>query len=567
MQSVRFNLDKISPILFFILLALTGFLIVDRQFIMDDAYISFIYARNFAEGHGFSWYPGSDEYGYTSFLFTFLVGVLMKLGMNVPLAAYVISMPAALIGIVLVHRIGNMIGGRLVGLLAMLGLATNTSYAAFATGGLETSLALSLVLAVYFCIARWRESSEPRFVWLTGVYAALALLTRLDTALLLFPAYGLLLYFFYYQYRDGVTVSKLYNHCLITVGFPALAVLALVAFALAHYGQPLPNSFYIKMNEFYVLQGLRYLHAFLKAQYYMPLVLFILWFWMARLADFQWQYWTYRLTFLVGLLIWLVYVILVGGDFMEFRLVLPLLPFFYLLMADLVCNAVSRRGVFSVVTAAFIIIAGNYFQPSYFQHPRSDQYELESTAQLQYWMDNPGHNWIMAGKALNNYFYTGQSDDVIIAVTAAGAIPYYSRLPTIDEHGLNSHKMMADARQYADKPGHRYAASVPFMKQSGVNLLIHHPIFIQKSINQRGQQQYRCYEMILVQTHNWFWRIPVVLLPVGDNLFLMAHYLTPHPKVEALLREKKALRLTELDLPVVCGGMVDNLLLKAGKSP
>ena len=54
-----------------------------RHFAGDDAYISFRFARNFAEGAGFAFNPGEPTYGSTSPLWIFLMAGLHRLGLSI----------------------------------------------------------------------------------------------------------------------------------------------------------------------------------------------------------------------------------------------------------------------------------------------------------------------------------------------------------------------------------------------------------------------------------------------------------------------------------------------------
>ncbi|MGE0754979.1 MAG: hypothetical protein AB7L92_07435, partial [Alphaproteobacteria bacterium] len=305
-MQARFSGVSITHIILLHILTGAGLMMWDHRFITDDAYISFTYARNMAEGHGLVWYPGSAEYGYTSFLFTLLVGLLIKLGIAVPAAAYLISVPAALAGLWLVYRIGKeSTGAPLAGFLAMAAMASNVTYAAYATSGLETALALCFVLATYEALTRWFNSRQDFILWQVGAWTALALLTRLDSALLLMPVYGMCMYVLLAEYcKRSAGLSHLL-YALLKIGAPPLLCVAMmIGFALAQYGQPLPNSFYVKMQGNNIMYGLQYLHTFLKAQHYMPVWLFVLWFALAGRDDFDWQRWNMRLAWLGAVLLW-----------------------------------------------------------------------------------------------------------------------------------------------------------------------------------------------------------------------------------------------------------------------
>src|SRR6185295_18291193 len=53
-----------------------------RSFTVDDAYISFRYARNFSRGLGLVYNPGERIEGYTNFLWTVMLGIGIKVGFD-----------------------------------------------------------------------------------------------------------------------------------------------------------------------------------------------------------------------------------------------------------------------------------------------------------------------------------------------------------------------------------------------------------------------------------------------------------------------------------------------------
>ncbi|MEI7425254.1 MAG: hypothetical protein WCK10_04010, partial [Candidatus Staskawiczbacteria bacterium] len=54
-----------------------------RPWMLDDAFISFRYAENFAAGHGLVFNPGERVEGYTTFLWVLILGVGKALGLKV----------------------------------------------------------------------------------------------------------------------------------------------------------------------------------------------------------------------------------------------------------------------------------------------------------------------------------------------------------------------------------------------------------------------------------------------------------------------------------------------------
>ena len=58
------------------------------DFIVDDAYISFRYAKNFAEGQGLVYNPGEAPVeGYTNLLWTLLLSLPARMGISLELAS------------------------------------------------------------------------------------------------------------------------------------------------------------------------------------------------------------------------------------------------------------------------------------------------------------------------------------------------------------------------------------------------------------------------------------------------------------------------------------------------
>ena len=67
----------------------------------DDAYISFRYARNFANGYGLVFNPGQPPVeGYSNFLWVVVLAGAARLGFDIPGAAQVLSIVLAAIALI-----------------------------------------------------------------------------------------------------------------------------------------------------------------------------------------------------------------------------------------------------------------------------------------------------------------------------------------------------------------------------------------------------------------------------------------------------------------------------------
>ena len=83
-----------------IVLGLAGVVLVAHSllynFVTDDAYISFVYSRNFAEHGELTFNLGDAVEGYTNFSWTVLLGLVMKLGIAPEISSRVLGTLCAL---------------------------------------------------------------------------------------------------------------------------------------------------------------------------------------------------------------------------------------------------------------------------------------------------------------------------------------------------------------------------------------------------------------------------------------------------------------------------------------
>lgn len=527
----------------FILLALLGtafFLAHANHFMEDDAYISFTYARNFAQGHGLVWYPGLKEYGYTNFLHTLLVGIGMAVGFSAETASYILTLPALAGAIVLTYALClRLQGSRMAATAAALGLATHLSFTSFATSGLETIPQAFWIVAVYYTLAGWFEHPARRSLLLMALFSSAALLTRLDSALLLFPAYAALgLRLLRDMQKSGARRAPLFSLAMVTLP-PCAAVLGLLLFAQLYYGQSFPTSAMLKLDSsWHSEEGFMYLAFYNRAQMHMPALLLL----FAVLAFLVYQGAGKRL--LTGLLaapvaIWCIYILHVGGDFMEFRFLLPALPLFYAFVALAITN-ISRREYWLAPVTGLLFVVSNYAHYNHFDRTGLLFYPLEkprllveSTVRADFRLNGGPVGWVDIGKTFHTLFYTGSADDVSIAIRPAGAIAYYSGLPSLDQHGLNSRIVLEKyATPFLEFVGHRIISSPQSYGELGINLVIGEPIYLRKK-----RDLFVCIRALGTYVHQRLENARVLFIPVKESFYVYAEYVTPHPKIEALIED------------------------------
>ena len=465
----RFTAVVVAVMLFLGLWAWT------HRFIQDDAFISFRYARNLVEGKGLVWNPGERVEGYTNFLWTLLMAVPFALGLDPVRFAHGCGLLLFLASLGAAYGLArSVLGSRYQALLAVVLLGSNYTFSCYATGGLETQLQAALLTAL-----TWLVLSLPREGgWKRGVLAAcsllaaLALLTRLDSAVFLAVLYaclGLRMRARRLSLRHGLSEGAF-------LVLPALVITAAwFAWKWAYYGGILPNTYYAKAaplsfpaNVLILLFGLKYLYFFLLSYGLMPFLF---------LALFSWKELLGRVETVVPaalLVLWSLYVVFVGGGFMEYRMMVAALPPAVVLIVWLCFNVTARRPVRAALAAVVIFgslsHAGTFGRT--FQAPG-----VETIDVLEGHLYGPGREWCRVGRVLGALFHD-EAHPVVIATTAAGAIPFYSRLVTVDMLGLNDPWVARHGRFAGIRPGHRKIAATAYLVRRKVDLVLGNPVLV-----------------------------------------------------------------------------------------
>jgi hypothetical protein len=148
---------------------------------VDDAYITFRYARNIVEGIGFVYNPGEHVLGTTTPLYTLLMaGLALATGSrDFPALALVVNAVAGAISVGMLYALSKQFADHPApaAVTALLWAVAPFSVS-FAVGGMETDLTIALLIAAAYT----HVTNRPRAM---AILSALALLARPDTAILL----------------------------------------------------------------------------------------------------------------------------------------------------------------------------------------------------------------------------------------------------------------------------------------------------------------------------------------------------------------------------------------------
>ena len=306
--------------------------------LFDDAAISLNYARSFADGHGLVWFPGQHPVeGYSNLLWTLWMAVLElphPPDRMVGLAVMISGAVLLAVNVYLVARIARHVAApsQLVPLLSGLAAAVYYGLTSWTLDGMETGLVAvlyswAILLALQACDPSTPTGRRNRLLVGCGVVLALAVLTRDDTLVIavIIGAFVLL--------RSDQRVNS-----VVRVGAPViLVVVGHLLFRLAYYGEPLPNTYYLKLGGVPLVnrlgRGLVVLGQNASMQLVVPLVLAGAFVWVVKRQARPLPYGT-------GLLLSVViaqaaYLLYAGGDSYDQsytdRFLVPVVPFLFVL--------------------------------------------------------------------------------------------------------------------------------------------------------------------------------------------------------------------------------------------
>ena len=386
----------------------------DPYLLVDDAFISFRYAANLAEGHGLVFNQGEKVEGYTNFLWTLLLAGGAALGLDLPLLSVALAAAAGIAAIVLLARLARIAlpDNPLLAALPPLLWAALGSQPRFVVSGMETLLFAALLL---LALERLLVARRPVAA---GAAFALAAMTRPEGGVywLLTAAWALLR-------GPGAAGERQRTALRLGAAFTAL-YLPYFLWRWAYYGWLLPNTFYVKATGFTwsrIGRGAEQLLVLVEQWNAWPLLVLALLTLPALRSDrFVLLGWGW-IAATVAYFLW------VGGDFLPFfgpRFLLPALPFLLIFAAQglgRLTPALAPRAAAAVraAAAAALVAAALWLSwPERLSRLEGLALEMESWTRLAHWIREK------------------TPPDTLVATGGAGIVPFYSRRPTVDMFGL-----------------------------------------------------------------------------------------------------------------------------------
>jgi arabinofuranosyltransferase len=428
----------------------------------DDAYISFRYAKNFANGYGLVFNPGQPPVeGYSNFLWVVLLGGAAKLGFDIPSAAQVFSVMLAAIAmseLALALQRLNYHGLWITAACVWLGVSG--SFAMWALPGLETMLLAALIMLAWLLVEREERSGRG---WLSALVFVLIALSRAEGAIFFVAAFAVR---WLRQLQNRSDRSRR-SDVIWTLAFVIPFGLFLV-WRLSTYGYLLPNTYYAKVGGnplFLLLRGGYYFYSFLSMGGGLLLLILsgaaLLY---ARRTAMLWHSAVWLALYLIGF-------ILAGGDWMPmFRFFVPVLPLLCLLAVmglEALYAQLGRTRRAAILSVGVSVLMAALFMGASVQAQEITRETRNYSAATQ--PNGPVTAWLRANSQ------PGDS----IALVDAGILAYETDLNVIDMIGLND----AHIAHLPPHPVNPLARGNGFAKWDTDYVLAQEPTFIEMHIS------------------------------------------------------------------------------------
>ncbi len=286
-----------NKFLFTAVMLLAAAMLLGTAWMGDDAFITLRVIDNFVHGHGLRYNVLERVQVFTHPLWLMLLTPFYALTREPMVTTMLVSVAVTLGAFwLLATRVAKVPAYGC--LLVLLALASTALYQ-FSTSGLETPLTFLLLAMLVWQL---RQSQK---MWLAATVIGLLLLNRLDLAVLVGPV---ACYLFLRGRGQRVSI----------VAAVALPACAWMVFSLIYYGAPFPNTAYAKLGTGYstgelIIHGLRYTLDFVVHDPLLLLAIGKALFDAARSRD-----WMLR-SLGLGIVLYLVYIVSIGGDFMSGR--------------------------------------------------------------------------------------------------------------------------------------------------------------------------------------------------------------------------------------------------------
>ncbi|HEU0000303.1 MAG TPA: hypothetical protein VFQ36_05360 [Ktedonobacteraceae bacterium] len=399
-------------------LVLFFFVLIKNAWLSDDSFITLRTVYNFIHGYGLTWNVGERVQTFTHPLWMFLLSGSYFFVRSIYFSSLLLSLSVSLLAVSIFVFL--LAPSRLVAIVGLTILAASKSFIDFSTSGLENPL--THLLIVLFALVFFQKQQSKRYLLWLSLLGCMMILNRMDAVLLFLPA------LIYAWYR----ASKPRLKALRTIVLAFTPFIAWELFSLFYYGFLFPNTAYAKLNTGIstgqlIKQGIVYL---IGSSTFDPLLFIVIV--SAILLVVVLQDWK-SIPLLLGMLLYIAYIVRVGGDFMAGRFLTP--PFLMaviLLVRNIPSSAkLLYAGIFlAVLLPGFLVPNSRWYviNPSaQFSDPRDpsgiiDEYDYYANAAA---LINFQRNVVMPNSPLTRAgLHEQQIHDKVVVFNAIGYFGY-----------------------------------------------------------------------------------------------------------------------------------------------
>jgi len=423
-------------LVFFIL-----FLVYIWRFTVDDAYISFRYALNLAEGHGLVWNIGEVPIeGYSNFLWVIIMALVHLLKLDPTLISKIIGLSALAGNTYLYWKIAKDVfedkrlyyAGFTISTVFLL---INPATAIHAVSGLETMLYTTSLLLVVYCGFKLFKTSDRKYYWFFPIALLISSFLRPEGILI---SIGMLILFFMLFFRK-LKIKKINVNFLLPFLVYSIPILAYMIFQLYYFHDIFPLPFYVKTISGSVFSGLYRLSEAIK--YIAPFIIVILINVVQSMGSIfyrkEGQFARFRMLLMITtvLIFFATMIYPFSSLYMNYaqRLYYPSFVIIYLLtaislvmlFAKLEDKWVGRTNLkrYSKIIGLIVVILIlssniNFASDIEYLHKTSNRFSV---------------SYINIGNELNKF----SDSNITLASVDSGSIPYFSRWNHVDMVGLN----------------------------------------------------------------------------------------------------------------------------------
>ena len=299
---------KFFSIIHLFLILFVLLIILRNAWLCDDAYITFRTVDNFVSGNGLTWNIAERVQAYTHPLWLMIISVFYMFTKEIYYTVILLSLICCALTLFIFAK--KFTVSTMNTLFCFAVLVISKSFVEYSTSGLEIPLS-NLIILLFLIVYLKKEPTLKNLFYLSLISSA-GLLTRLDLSLIFLPMI----------IHTAIRIKDKNKYKELLKGFAPIIIWEL--FSLFYYGFPFPNTAYAKLNTGIarpelIKQGLLYLLESLSSD---PVCLFII----ITSCVIVFVKFKKFVPFALGILFYLLYTVIIGGDFMSGRFLV--IPFF-----------------------------------------------------------------------------------------------------------------------------------------------------------------------------------------------------------------------------------------------